>query len=105
VKVIVRPGAEDVKQQIAIFPKRSAVVGDADAVLSAGVALFRARVHAGDQLPTARGRIGVSLGLGIEVRGRSVAGVKLIDLWPARARMPGVGVDLPNGYRAAKIRL
>src|SRR5258706_3397058 len=84
---------EDVEEEVAMAPERAGRIREAHAVLPAGVAAFRPRVDEGEELPAAGRWIGPGRRGGVEVRGRTVAGVDVVELRSARIGVPGVGVD------------
>src|ERR1700682_3820622 len=91
---VVAFGFEDVEEEVAERAEGAGGVGEAHAVLAAGVAFPGTCINEGEALPTAGGGVGLRVGGGIEVRGCAVAGVHVIELRRAGVGMPRVGVDL-----------
>ena len=79
-------GLGDVEEEIAELADGGAGVGDADAILSARLAVRRTAVDGGDELPAAGGRVGIAPRRGLEVGGGAVGSVELVHL---RAASPG----------------
>src|SRR5258708_31616199 len=91
---IVSLGADHVEKQITKLAQRTAGVNDAHAVLSSRVALFRTRVHGGNQLPATARWMGAAVGLRIKFRIAAVTGKHVIELRSAAPGVPRIGIDL-----------
>src|SRR5581483_6359106 len=96
-EIVVSLRAGHVKQKVAVFADRAVRIGDAHTVLAAVFPAFGPRIDLGDQFPAAFLRVSSRLWFRIETLGGAVAAVHFIDLRPARAGMPGIGVDLLDG--------
>ena len=78
-------------------------IGNADPILAADVLLLGSCIDARNRSPTATFRIGSTLWTGAKSWTVSITGPELVHLGCARARMPGVGVDLPNLDSGAEV--
>jgi hypothetical protein len=80
-------------------------IGDADAVLPSAFDALGPGINLGNQFPSALFQIGVFPGFGNEIVRCSVAGVELIDLWPAGCGVPRISIDLLEFASTAQIHL
>src|SRR6185436_1616571 len=93
---IFRFRARNIKKQVAVVTNKPITFCYAHSILPAHLPTVWACIDFGDELPARLFRIGSFLRFSFEAFRFAVAGEKIIDLWPARSGMPGVGVDCFN---------